>query len=150
MYYGFLLRDDSKKPYKFFIKSSTDAFTVSVATFKEVFSSFGETELENYLESNFLHARRRDLSIIVTDPVSGETVNLTKQPFYKPVLSPCRACEKTRTEPKTPSLSMDEILTFSDSSTEHEEPKEQEKHKTIILSQDVLNKIRKSLFDITN
>lgn len=84
MFNGFLLRDDSKKPYKFFIKSSTDAFTVSVATFKEVFSSFGETELENYLESNFPHARRRDIGIIVVDPVSGETVKLKFNPKPKP------------------------------------------------------------------
>jgi len=123
MYNGFLLRDDSKKPYKYYIKTSTDAFTVSVATFREVFSSFGETELENYLESNFLHARRRELSKTAIDPITGETVELANLNFDKLIASPSRACAKMQTKHKTPSLSIDEMLEPSVSATEDEKPK---------------------------
>ena len=88
MFNGFLLRDDAKKPYKYFIKTTTDAFTCSIAHFEEVFSSFDETELENYLVSNFQHALRRGMPISVIDPISGETVELANLNFEKLIASP--------------------------------------------------------------
>lgn len=53
MFNGFLLRDDSKKPYKFFLKASTDTFTISVANFEEVFVSSNETEGDTAHDSVF-------------------------------------------------------------------------------------------------
>lgn len=140
MYNGFLLRDDSKKPYKFYLKTSTNAYTCSVAQFEEVFASFDETELDNYLESNFLHARRRELSKTVIDPISGESMELANLSFEKLIALPSRACEKTLTEPKTPSLSLDEMLEPSVSSTEDVKPKP----KIIIWSAETNKELRKS------
>ena len=121
---------NARKPYKYYIKTSTDAFTVSVANFEEVFVSFGETELENYLEANFLHARRRELSKTVIDPISGETMELANLSFDKLIASSSRACAEMRTEPKTPSVS----------STETEQPKP----KTVVWSAETNKELRKS------
>ena len=67
MHSGFLLRDDSKKPYHFIIKEGTSAFSCSVANFEEVFVSFGETELDNFLTTNLLYALHRGC-LLYTSP----------------------------------------------------------------------------------
>ena len=78
----------------------------------------------NFRESNFLHARRRELSKTVIDPISGETMELANLNFEKLIALPSRACAKMQTERKTPPLSIDEMLQPSERATDTENLKQ--------------------------
>ena len=104
-----------------------------MTNFEEVFSSFGETELDNFLTTNLLYALQGGLPSELIDPITGETVKLSElrredfenmsnelptTPEIKDPSLPSRAYNKTVVTPVTASKPVDEYLTDSESPTE--------------------------------
>ena len=160
VYAGFMLRNDAHKPYQYFIKQSINGYTFSVADFESIFVSFGETELNNYLVRNLLHARRRETPSLVVDPITGETLELSKLTFKnireaegikplprmsRPPSPPSRACAKVGTKQETKATLIDSMFSGSVSSTE--EVKAIKKERKVVWTAETTKDLKKNLFD---
>ena len=132
-----------------------------MASFEEVSSSFGETELDNFLITNSLYALQGGLPSQVIDPITGETVKISDlkredfenmtMPATTPEIEdpslPSRAYHKSVVTPVTASKSVDEYLTDSKSPTEDALIVPTSIPKKIIWGAETNNKLRNGLFD---